>query len=71
MLLVGEDLKVDLSVVNYVKVVEEALYLVVVGAAVTILFAVVFIIIPWDKAVAVISEIAKDIEAMRKFAEAL
>lgn len=71
MLLVGEDLKVDLSVVNYVKVVEETLYLVVVGAAVTILFAVVFIIIPWDKAVAVISEIAKDIEAMRKFAEAL
>ncbi|ABP50591.1 MULTISPECIES: hypothetical protein [Pyrobaculum] len=55
----------------YVKVVEESLYLVVVGAAVAVLFAVFFTVISWDKVAAVIREVVRDIEAMWRFAEAL
>ncbi|MEM1572313.1 MAG: hypothetical protein QXS00_06590 [Pyrobaculum sp.] len=55
----------------YVKVVEESLYLVVVGAAVAVLFAVFFTVIPWDKVAAVIREVVRDIDAMGRFAMAL
>ncbi|AFA39338.1 hypothetical protein Pogu_1311 [Pyrobaculum oguniense TE7] len=68
---VGGALKVGLSIEHYVKVVEESLYLVAVGAAVAVLFAVFFTVISWDKVAAVIREVVRDIEAMWRFAEAL